>query len=49
LADAGHNVSAEPERIAKMEQDIQSLRDELAELKGEFNFTGKLPPVSPST
>ncbi|MFZ0727136.1 MAG: hypothetical protein WAM61_15225 [Desulfobacterales bacterium] len=37
MADAGHDVSAEPERIAKIEQDIQALGNELAELKREFN------------
>jgi len=34
---AGHDVSAESERVAKVEQDIQALRNDLAELKREFN------------
>ena len=36
-ADAGYNVSTESEPIAKIEQDIQTLRNDLEELKREFN------------
>jgi len=36
VAGAGHDFSAEPERIARVEQDIQALRNDVAELKREF-------------
>ncbi|MGW8186254.1 MAG: YceH family protein [Desulfobacterales bacterium] len=36
-AGAGQEVSAESERIAKIEQDIQTLRNDVAELKREFD------------
>lgn len=36
-AGAGQEVSAESERIAKIEQDIQNLRNDVAELKREFD------------
>ena len=37
VAGAGQEASAESERIAKIEQDIQALGNDLAELKREFN------------
>ena len=34
---AGHGVSTESERVAKVERDIQALRNDLEELKRDFN------------